>query len=225
MVKSPVIVTPYIKGMFVHSTAVPGGDARYEISYDRLMTNHLQKDPVTLNRSLSVAFTLAHLNRGVKDLSALPFGSLIEIGLARFLGLCTGAWLPEMFSEPQAGAPIVGVTGSLTDDGQAIASYKVFVSHLLAYDFKLTISQSDALFDHLVAEKLPVRRQDGTDIPVGERPSTPINELIPAAGGDHVLDWSWETLPQLRSVCCVTLGQNIWRQFPKKQQNVVIFQL
>ena len=150
--KSPVMIHDYIRRMFAHSDTTPAGDPRYAVSFDRKVVTHVQKAAVTTNQALSVGFTLAHLNRKIKELATMPFSALIEVGLAAFLGLCSGAWLPEMFAEVPAGTTISGVTGSLDDDGQSNAAYKAFTAALLAYDFKLTLAQSEVLYDILVAD-------------------------------------------------------------------------
>ena len=158
------------------------------------MALHLQKAPVTLDQSLAVAFTLANLNRGVKELAAQPYGSLLEIGLVTFLGLCTGAWLPEMFSEVPRATAVVGITGSLSDDTQSNAAYRVFISRLLGYGFKLTQNQANALTEHLIADELPSRKHDGTVLTEGEKGTVLLSDLMPAAGGDPIIDGRSKTL-------------------------------
>ena len=215
--KSPIMIHDYIKRMFAHSDTTPAGDPRYAVSFDRKVVTHVQKAAVTTNQALSVGFTLAHLNRGIKELAAMPFSALIEVGLAAFLGLCSGAWLPEMFAEVPAGTTISGVTGSLDDDGQSNAAYKAFTAALLAYDFKLTLAQSDVLYDILVSDDLPNQKHDGTALNEAERATVLLVDLVPPAGGEAPLEGRSKSL-KLGDASSTTISQlkDAWVEFMKK---------
>lgn len=215
--RSPVMVPDYLKGLFTHHTGSPAGDPRYETSFDRLVTVHVQKPAVTTDQTLAVGFTLAALNREIKELAALSMGALIEVGFTAFLGLCSGAWLPEMFVSPPVGTAIVGVASSLDDDGQSNASYKEFASILLGHEFKMSRVQSDRLYELLIADDLPERKHDGTALNGGERSSVSLADLVPPLGTEVALDGKAKSL-KLGDSSSTSISQlkEAWRDFMGK---------